>query len=145
MKYILFFALICFLACGNRSTQPTPVQAPPLPTSLPADFNAFYEQFHTDSTFQMAHIQWPLPGITSNDSLRQPSFRFEPQDWSIHRRFDPETSGYRSEFTPLSQDMIIERISDTQGRYGLERRWLRNSTTEEWELIYYQEPMPLGN
>ena len=29
---------------------------------LPDDFVAFYEKFHADSAYQMAHIQFPLEG-----------------------------------------------------------------------------------
>lgn len=143
MKY-LFPILLLITACG-QGAESSQQNGTPLPNSLPDDFAAFYEQFHADSSYQMAHIQWPLPGIPSDDSLRVPGFTFQPENWLMHRKFDPETTGYRSEFQPLSADMIIERINDTEGRYGLERRWLRNSSTEEWELIYYQQPMPLAN
>ncbi|MEM7572500.1 MAG: hypothetical protein AAF433_06350 [Bacteroidota bacterium] len=144
MKYLLPLIFLLLAACQSGESAPT-ANTPPLPTSLPADFISFYEQFHADSAYQMAHIQWPLPGIPSNDSLRVPGFTFQTESWKLHRQFDPETSGYTSSFQPLTEDMIIERISDDQNRYGLERRWLRNSQSDEWELIYYQQPMPLGN
>jgi len=30
---------------------------------LPDDFKKFYEKFHTDSSYQMKHIIFPLEGI----------------------------------------------------------------------------------
>ena len=144
MRYLLPLAILILSACQSGETTPAE-NVRPLPSSLPADFIQFYEQFHQDSAYQIAHIQWPLPGISSNDSLRVPGFAFQPESWKMHRRFDPETSGFSSAFQPLTDDMIIERINDQRNTYGIERRWLRNSQTGEWELIYYQEPMPLGN
>lgn len=111
---------------------------------VPEDFVEFYELFHSDSAYQMAHIQWPLQGVPSNDSLRVPGFAFQAEDWSLHQIFDPAESGYRSEFEMMTEDLIIERINDRQGRYGLVRRWLRDAVSEEWMLIYYQQPMPLA-
>ncbi|MEO0626288.1 MAG: hypothetical protein AAFY36_06490 [Bacteroidota bacterium] len=140
MRLIPFFLLL-IMACEA----PAPSSEETAQTlQLPVDFVEFYDRFHADSAFQMAHIQWPLQGIPSNDSLRVPGFAYQAENWNLHRVFDPAESGYRSEFESLTDDLIVERINDRQGRYGLMRRWLRTSSSGEWMLIFYQEPMPLA-
>ena len=33
------------------------------PAQIPSDFLVFYTQFHSDSSYQMAHIAFPLEGL----------------------------------------------------------------------------------
>lgn len=143
MKYYALCLLIILLAACKESDGPTAEETAES-LQLPVDFVEFYDRFHADSAYQVGHIQWPLQGITSSDSLRKPGFAFQKEDWRMHKVFDPEESGYRSEFEMLTEDLIVERINDRQGRYGLMRRWLRTNQEGEWMLIFYQEPMPLA-
>ncbi len=57
MKYFLLLfsgAAFLFLSCKN-----TPAATGKLVAfgQLPADFQAFYEKFHADSAYQIAHMQ----------------------------------------------------------------------------------------
>ena len=143
MKYLLFAcaALWLFCQCGDpaATTEAAEISA----TETPAvgemqDFNEFYQRFHQDSLFQMAHIQWPLEGIPSNaDSLTLTNndFRFLPENWRMHRSVDYETSGFRREFFPVSDSFIIEKVTHRQSPLGMMRRWLKSDG--EWRLIYY--------
>ena len=54
----LFLFLAVFAACRNPSAAPVAaVSTSGEGQELPAGFLDFYEKFHTDSSYQMAHIQ----------------------------------------------------------------------------------------
>ena len=61
LQLIIMFGLISFMACKKEK----PVMPSPEGTSLPDDFQTFYDKFHTDSVFQMSHIIFPLQGQPS--------------------------------------------------------------------------------
>ncbi len=107
------------------------------------DFEVFYERFLRDSLYQMEHITWPLEGIPDNVGSEEEAagFRWERKDWIMHRPFD-ESTGFRSEFTPISEDLVIERIVHESGDYGMLRRYARLGD-EGWQLIYYAGLNPL--
>lgn len=130
MKTYLFLLpfLLCF-ACSNSVTEDaTQVETT---TEIPADFQDFYQQFHTDSVFQMAHIQFPLQSPTGEGT----TIRIDADQWTIQRGIQP-ASGYTSHFTALTDDLIIEEIINPKDKTGLVRRFLRDG--DSWKLIYYQ-------
>ena len=135
-------ALLFLLACGNEA--PAPEAADTAPATIPppavdlTDFNAFYQRFHRDSAYQLAHIRFPLEGLPGGaDSLQLTTtdFRFRRADWVLHRPVDYEMSEFTRTFVPITEDFIIERVRHKQYPMGMTRRWLR--TDGEWELIFY--------
>ncbi len=102
-----------------------------------SDFDAFYQRFLTDSLYQMAHIQFPLEGIPNNAQhpAELEQFRWQKEKWRMHRPFDPDSTGFRSEFSTFGDELIIERIEHESGEYGMERRFTRQG--DGWYLIYY--------
>jgi len=100
-------------------------------------FEAFYERFHRDSLFQMSHITFPLEGVPRLDSLgRYPEgFRWQEEDWLLHRPFDITDTSFVQNFIPLTEGMIVEEIRDVNGLFSMQRRFARIG--EEWQLIYY--------
>ena len=59
--FLSALALLGLIACNGTGNVSNLAQNKPLPKP-PEDFLKFYDQFHTDSVYQMAHIQWPLAG-----------------------------------------------------------------------------------
>lgn len=105
------------------------------------DFEAFYQRFHSDTTFQVAHVLFPLEGFPDNaDStmLAERTFRWTPENWVIHRPLSGK--GMRQELVPISDEVIIERVVDDKTNYGLERRFAKLQGT--WYLIYYSGMNP---
>lgn len=105
---------------------------------LPSDFETFMTQFHTDSLFQMEHITFPLQGLPmAVDSVEMTNgeFRWQPEDWTLHRPFDNENKEYKQNFTQITEDLIIERVTTNQGDFGMERRFYKMDNG--WNLIYY--------
>lgn len=139
---LLIFAIStsCFF-CKN--TPKTSVQAPGETVELTADFVKFYEQFHKDSVFQMAHIQFPLP---ERDAEKMPDGSFSlklnwtADDWKIMSLPPLNTGEFTRDFIPVSPELMIEKIGTAKDvGFQIERRWAKMSG--EWMLIYYSAGM----
>ena len=87
--------------------------------NLPADFVSFYEEFHRDSSFQMDRIIWPLEGVPDNagDRLTDRTFRWQRNEWRIMQPTDVQSS-FQREFLPLSNELIIEKITNNTYDWG---------------------------
>jgi hypothetical protein len=135
---LLLLALPFFQAC--QSGESPQQQTPPAADTDLSDFYAFYQSFHLDSTFQMEHIIFPLQGLPSNaDSLTiaRNDFYWQAEDWKPHRPVDFETSEYKREITPLSEDIVVEKIIHRSGQTGMMRRFVRMG--DDWYLIYFAD------
>ncbi len=135
MKNFLRIALVIIIGISCKDSTlppPTPVQ------ELPEDFVVFYKKFLADSAYQMNHILFPLAGLPSQanpetDDLD--NFRWKKDAWTLHRDFDPKTSGFDRSFVLVSDELIIEYIIHTSHKFGLERRFSKSDG--KWYLIYY--------
>jgi len=145
-----FFLLAVFLALAAcRGKQPSAnIPAHPDQTTksqgdpLPADFADFYQKFHADSLYQLAHISWPLQGLTTVqvDSSRQErrAIYWEKDTWRMHRPVDFRSGEFQQRLQVLGDELVVEHISYAAANFGLERRFVRNSQGD-WELIYYSD------
>ena len=103
--------------------------------AIPEDFYSFYDRFHTDSLFQMDHILFPLAGVPAEVELRNEDWTWNRESWMMHHTFDDKGTFNRNWYAINS--VIIEKISDSSGRFTMERRWTKMGS--EWTLIYYKE------
>jgi hypothetical protein len=133
--FILLFSALIFIlitsACGTRQQEPQASNDPFI------EFMQFYNKFLRDSTFQMERVLFPLEGLPSNaDStqLAAKKFRWEKDEWIMHRPFEFEGSDFEQQFTPFDDDLIIENIVHKSG-YASERRFAK--IEDKWYLIYY--------
>jgi len=107
---------------------------------LPDDFSVFYESFHLDSLYQIEHVVFPLQGLPAYaDSLTmvEGTFRFEKEDWTMHKEFNDAGGQFKREFKILGDGFIVEQIRDAQNGLGMQRRFAKRGS--EWYLIYYAE------
>lgn len=113
------------------------------PAADDTDFETFYQRFLTDSVYQIEHITFPLEGIPSNagQEVDPTGYRYSKAEWRMHRPFDPAETGFRSTFTTLGDDLVIEQIRHESGDYGMMRRFAR--LEDGWHLIYYAGLNPL--
>lgn len=129
IRLCLFAAILIGLsACSGNSNA----------TSEAADFENFYEQFHRDADYQMAHITFPLEGLPSDadaETIASGNFHWEAEDWELQRPFDVENSDFEREVIKFGDDLVIEKIVHKSGEYGTIRRFAKMG--EEWYLIYY--------
>jgi hypothetical protein len=141
---VLILILVGLAACERKGAGNAGASAgiEDVAAQLPAGFADFYEQFHADSLYQVAHILWPLPGATSMalDSLRTQRINttWQQESWRMHRPVDLSTGEFKRTFMPLSDDIVVEKIRYAAANYGLERRFARRSNGE-WELIFYSD------
>jgi len=148
MKYLIgfiggiFFTTLVFLFLNRNKETPQATPAPPIAetetATIPDDFEDFYNQFHSDSAYQIAHILFPLEGIpptADSLTLAQGSYRWQQSDWTIHRPFDAMNGEFIRELRRISDEMVVEQIRHNSGQYGMQRRFAR--FTDGWYLIYY--------
>lgn len=143
MNKILGFALIFVLIVGVSVWWAWHKQKNTVPemNGLPADFTEFYQKFHTDSIFQMQHIQFPLEGLpNAADSSAIGNFHWQRENWVMHRII-PDTSFERAYRMPL--DNMVEESIYTKGqfRFGVIRRFMK--LEKDWSLIYYASSNPI--
>ncbi|MFZ4633150.1 MAG: hypothetical protein ACOYNO_02975 [Saprospiraceae bacterium] len=139
---LVTFSLLCIVcACTQKPAQQS-VQVSNATVGLPEGFNDFYDQFHADSLYQIAHIVWPLAGKTNVQIDSTKSMVVDtawlPEYWHMHRPVPFDKGEYRRQVEQLGDVLVIERILTQVGNFGLERRFAK-SPSGEWELIYYSD------
>lgn len=93
---------------------------------IPQDFLKFYLSFLSDTSFQKAHIVFPLK--TQADGTP-----WLAENWNCHKPFSDD-GNFLQEFLNLN-GLIIETISDPKGMYKMERRYMR--AADSYNLIYF--------
>ena len=108
---------------------------------LSEDFVTFYNKFHNDSAFQMAHIQFPLEGYPTgnlSDSIGNVAdFRWTADKWVLHRLDQFSDSLYVRQFEQPMPIMVNEIIIEKKSTYGMTRRFLKRDN--DWQLIFYSD------
>lgn len=125
-------------ACRNKVSQDhvDPISQE-IVVEIPEDFPAFYQNFFSDSNFQMDHIMFPLAGESPNDSLNQksnPPYFWEEDSWQLHQPIDPKDPNHIRTFDNMG-GIITEIVREKNNAYWIERRYAK--LAEEWFLIYY--------
>lgn len=132
------------VGCGGRrdpvADEPAAVDAW---EALPDDFADFYERFHADSAFQLAHVTFPLAGRTAKDTATGEILegRYEREDWALHRPLNLGDD-FARDVEAIDEGLVFETIRARAGNYFLERRFAEMNG--EWNLIYYRETMGGG-
>ena len=113
--------------------------------TLPDDFVKFYDKFHTDSAFQMAHIIFPLAGLPSStgdgDTMSTTRYFWQRADWKIHRHFTDPGHNF-DHWYEVVNDRVIEHWMQMKGTNLY--MWRRFARLEDgWYLIYYQGMRPM--
>lgn len=124
--------LLCFLGACRQKSDVSKTEIP----GLPDDFVKFYDQFHSDSLFQMQHIDFPLKGLPDGADPEEKDyddFFYTSDNWVIHKTFNPQL--FSSEFIILADILIEERITEKKYQLMIIRRFAKGSGG--WRLIYY--------
>lgn len=107
---------------------------------LPKDFVAFYEQFHKDSVYQMAHITFPLDGYpTQADSsiFDKGGYRWQKENWKMHKLNFFNDTLYTRQFQAPIEGVVIEVVKQNNTPFGIYRRFFKRGN--EWFLIFYSD------
>lgn len=106
--------------------------------SVPADFLVFYTQFHSDSMYQMSHIDFPLDGVpeyADSLTLAEGNFKWQKEDWKMHRNLELRKENFHENLYQHSDGLILEFIPTGDKKLWIERRFLKSGG--DWRLIYY--------
>ena len=111
---LAFFSIGCHAAADQNGDN-----SPEAGDELPADFVQFFDRFHADSTYQLAHIIFPLLGIPGQaDTLADPkSYRWQKENWSLHRPFN-SSNGTFQRSSNLLMPMLFRSNSLTSGHWS---------------------------
>ncbi|MCC6282653.1 MAG: hypothetical protein IT262_18765 [Saprospiraceae bacterium] len=144
---VVLGVMVAFAACKQPSSTPQAESVATSDAQLPADFAAFYDKFHTDSVFQMAHIAWPLQGDKSEqvDSTHyeKKETAWQQSNWKMHRPVDYSSGDYKRQIQVLGDGLLVEYIMITAGGFGVERRFAKQPDGE-WNLIFYSDIQERG-
>ena len=139
IKYLAFL-LVFTISCnsepttqGEEQTAPTTEEAP----GLPEGFEDFYKKFHTDSSFQMDHIQFPLQGVPEDRSMASDTFTFKKDSWKLHQAFNTSNGTFEQRFQNIGKSIVVEYIFSPRLQLIMERRFQKRE--DGWHLIYYKE------
>ena len=145
LKFILLFiAFLCIffvgrkvLFDGQQESLDSLVSQDKSEQSLPDDFHSFYDKFHTDSTFQLERIIFPLKGMgkASDTSSTIEEITWQQEEWKIHGPFNNQNGTFERVFTNVA-GIVTEYIASTNGLFSMEKRYAKLGG--EWHLIYYQ-------
>lgn len=140
------FALLGLVACNGTGNVSNIAQNKPLPNP-PEDFLKFYHQFHTDSLYQMAHIQWPLAGdieVGEGSNRKVQVNAWSPEDWRMHQLVDfSARTDFKRDFEIVGDALIIEKIYAPSANMGQERRFFKEENGE-WMLLHFSDMHDLG-
>ena len=132
--------LLALCVCGCQSPNKHPTNTSPVVGS-PADFEVFYERFHSDTAFQTAHIVWPLPGrpsmLDSTVQVNNGTFFWQKKDWKYHVPFE-EGGDFERTFEAVSDNMVNETFEHKSLPVVVLRRFAK--TSDGWQLIFYAGP-----
>jgi hypothetical protein len=137
---ILFITLLFSTSCKRDAKVKEVTIAPEQAQAVPSDFLEFYKKFHTDSAYQMAHIQFPLEGYPSqadSATIASGTFRWNAETWRMHRMDAfSDTAFIRSFESPLPE-MVGETLRQKNTPFAMYRRFYKRGN--DWTLIYYSD------
>ena len=137
----LMFAFQKIMNDKNPTTEKVQTTAPQgnSVADIPADFLVFYTQFHSDSSYQMAHIDFPLEGLpeyADSTILAEGNFKWQEDDWEMHKNLDARKEDFAQNLRVISNGLIFEYIpTGGEKKLWIERRFMK--TNGEWRMIYY--------
>jgi hypothetical protein len=140
--FILIITVIALSSC--KKNQKTEVKEPALSAeetqTLPPDFMDFYKKFHSDSLYQMTHIQFPLQGYPTqvdNDTTVyiDESYRWLADKWIMHRMESFSDTAFTRKFDVPLPMAVSETIQQRNSPFKMFRRFYKRDN--EWFLIYY--------
>ncbi len=144
---ICLVLILLTLSCKRQEKVPSPAveQRTEELKEFPAGFMDFYERFHTDSVYQIEHINFPLPGLPAHvDSTQNYDyFRWQQKDWKMMHLLAPDEQEFQQSFYVPYDQVVIDYIYTTGGAFLMERRFAASGS--DWRLIYYWELHPTGN
>ena len=137
---ILFITLSLSVGCKKNAQAKEVVISAEQAQTLPADFLEFYKKFHSDSLYQMAHIQFPLEGYPSQadeKTVAEGTFRWTADKWLMHRMEGFSDTLFTRKFESPLPEMVTEILKQRNTPFAMYRRFYKRGN--EWMLIFYSD------
>jgi hypothetical protein len=137
---LLFITLSFSTSCKRDAKVKEVIIAPEQAQALAADFLEFYKKFHTDSAYQMGHIQFPLEGFPSQaDStlIASGTFRWTADTWRMHRMEAFSDTAFTRTFESPLPEMVGETLRQKNTPFAMYRRFYKRGN--DWNLIFYSD------
>jgi hypothetical protein len=142
-KLIVLLFIVGLWSCKSKNQEEVIVDdlSDLISTKLPEDFEEFYVYFHNDTSFQKAHIVFPLVGeVAMRDEFTlAKDTLWQDKGWVIHKPFNNMGGTFNISFTNF-KGIVTEEIIDNSGQYSMIRRF--SKIGGEWNLIFYREMGP---
>jgi len=145
MRNLFLFCSLVFLVFSCKNKSPQPLQQTRAEADLPKDFLEFYQKFHADSVYQMAHIEWPLKGesgVSQDTMAKRQLTEWTPENWHLMHLPDTTMSTLKRSFETVGEVMVIEKMSYPMVGFGYERQFYKEEDGQ-WRLIFYGETQML--
>lgn len=141
-QFLLLMSSV-LIACGRTNKQPaiTTIQAPPnvastIHTAGMESFDNFNNQFHSDSSFQLSRIAFPIGGQVVNDTENS---TWNKRNWEFLKTpvsLNVDTTECRHSLV-MTDTLVTEKFWIDQSGFKVERRFkLRDG---KWFLVYYDD------
>lgn len=130
LKRTLFFLiLVLFFTNCNKSKTAINIQQEKI---LAEDFDSFYNQFHSDSLFQMARIKFPLEG-ENIDGFKKT--KWTKENWNLLKTkiYDVDTTKFKTNYKKTNTGFIEKCYTEDSG-FSSEYRF--KMTGNKWYLVY---------
>jgi hypothetical protein len=131
-------------SCGDQKNAPEVSTEQTVIDTLPKDFVAFFNQFHEDSAYQLAHIIFPLEGLPAStgtgDTLPTERYYWQKKDWIKHNRFTDPGGNFDHWYLVVNERIIEHWIQLKGTNLHMKRRFAK--LDDGWYLIYYQGLRP---
>lgn len=96
------------------------------------DFDAFYDRFHSDESFQRSRVRWPLQGMTIEDGDEIPWTRDNFPIMKV-RIYDIDTNEYKTDFKK-EPSRFTQRVWLEDSEFSSEFRF--ELIEGKWYLVY---------
>jgi len=97
------------------------------------DFSEFYQQFLTDSSFQMQRVQFPLPGKKITAEVQDTTYRWTEDDWIMLKEFELDTAQFER-ILQVTDTLATDEIY-TPGA-GFYFKMVFEPIKRKWHLVY---------
>lgn len=97
------------------------------------DFSEFYQQFLTDSTFQMKRVQFPLPGKKVTAEVQDSTYQWERDEWIMLKDFDLDPTEFQRDLQ-VSDTLATDVIYTPGG--GFYFKMVFEPIKRKWHLVY---------
>jgi len=104
-------------------------------------FDEFYRKFHTDSSFQLSRIDFPLKGYkrtgNENPDINDGKYYWKKKNWIVHKKFDLDDNSIYKQDKVFKDTLVVDKIYIENSGFSIERHFKLIDC--KWKLVYYSE------